>query len=180
MSIRQRTYDYDENNRFNEDYHRVHDFLRDVNEITHAANLNFTWGRWAWMISRPVDDEEKRSDIGIWEDDGEIVALVTHELEYGYVHMVVDPAYDDLKEEMVMYAKKHLCAEDGMLRIIIDDRDDRLQAIAVSEGFVPVEMDERLSIKYMTEPPKSTWRRDIRSLRWTRNGIMGSIRIVCF
>lgn len=154
MDIRQRTYDYDENERFNRDYHKVHDFLHRVNPITDPANLNFTWGRWAWMISRPVDDEGKRSKIGIWEDGGTIVALVTHELGYGHVYMVVDPAYAHLKQAMVRYAKSHLRAEDGMLRIIIDDRDDRLQAIALSEGFIPIEKHERLSIKYMTEAPE--------------------------
>jgi len=154
MSIKQRLYDYDEDHRFNEDYHRIHDFLHDVNDMTHAANLNFTWGRWAWMISRPVDDERKRSKIGIWEDGDKVVAVVTHELGYGHVYMVVNPDYGDLKEEMITYAKEHLRAEDGMLRIIIDDRDDRFQAIALSEGFVPIEKHERLSIKYMAEAPE--------------------------
>lgn len=62
---------------FTDDFHRVRDFLVRINqgEVTKSG---FLWGRWEWMFSQTwYCDTSALSRIGIWEDDGEIVAVVT-------------------------------------------------------------------------------------------------------
>lgn len=67
---------------FTVDFHNVRDFLIRINS-EEVITPGFLWGRWEWAFSLPYLDTDKLSKIGIWEDNGKIVALATYELELG-------------------------------------------------------------------------------------------------
>lgn len=131
MTIKIRNYVQTE--RFGSDYHKVIEFLKRINQ-EEVVRPNFQWSRWAWFISRPLDNEEQKSLIGLWEDNGEIVAMVTFELRFGDVYVSVDKDYRFLLQDIISYAKDKLSNE-GKLRIIIDDNDKEFQSIAAKNGF---------------------------------------------
>ncbi len=135
---------YVNDKRFGSDYHKVVDFLKRINQ-GQVITPNFLWGRWVWMISRPVDNEEQRNLIRLWEDAGKIVALATFELTFGEVIICVDREYRHLLKEIILYAKNEL-AVDGNLSIIINDNDREFQAVAASNGFRPLEEKESVAV----------------------------------
>lgn len=97
------------------------------------------------MISRPVDNEDQRKLIGIWEDNGKIIALATFELCLGEVYFCIDPSYNFLIEEMLLYAEKSL-SKDGVIKIIIDDNDREFQKIALDKGYFANQEREHVSV----------------------------------
>lgn len=126
---------YVHESRFGQDYHKVFDFLTRINQLE-VVTPNFLWGRWTWMISRPVDNESLKNRIGIWESHGEIVALATFELTFGEVFICVDRDYYYLMDEVIGYAKEKL-SDKGALRIIINDQDREFKNAAERNGFKP-------------------------------------------
>lgn len=97
------------------------------------------------MISRPVDNEELKHKIGIWEDDGKIVALATYELTFGEIFVCVDFDYDFLKKDILNYAKQNL-SKDGALKVIIPDYDRSFQDLALKNGFRATQNKQRVSV----------------------------------
>ena len=134
-NIKFRNYVNDE--RFGSDYHKVIDFLKRVNK-EEMVKSNFQWSRWAWFISRPLDNEEQKNLIGLWEDEGKVVALATFELSFGNVYITVDKDYKFLLQDIIQYSKDKL-ANNGALKIIIDDNDKEFQAVAAKNDFRPTE-----------------------------------------
>ena len=147
MNITLRKYRNEE--RFGTDYHKVCDFLVRINKDI-VTKPNFLWGRWVWMISRPVDNEEQRNLIGIWEDGEKIVALTTYELTFGEIHICIDPPYRFLIPEIIAYAEQYLSAS-GRLRIIIPDSDREFQRKAMEKGYRPLEENEPVAVLDITE-----------------------------
>jgi len=135
---------YRNKERFGDDYHQVCDFLVRINEGI-VTKPNFLWGRWVWMISRPVDNEDQRNLIGLWEDNGVIVALATFELCFGEIHICIDNNYRFLLPEIIDYTEENLSAE-GRSRIIISDNDRDLQRIAIVKGYLPSQDREPVSV----------------------------------
>jgi GNAT superfamily N-acetyltransferase len=141
MNIKFRNYKND--TRFGGDYYEICNFLKRINQST-VTTPNFLWARWVWMISRPVDNENLKNKIGIWEDDGKIVALATYELTFGEVFVCVDSDYDFLKEEIINYAKQNL-SKSGSLKVAISDYDRSFQRLALKNGFRPTQEKQNVS-----------------------------------
>lgn len=125
---------------FSEDYYKVRDFLIRIN-MEKVINPNFLWGRWEWAFSLPYLDVEELSKIGIWENDGVIVAIVTYEQGVGYAYFCVDKQYNYLKKEMLLYAKDNL-SKNGKLKASICDTDREFQQIAAAQGLKPTQGKE--------------------------------------
>lgn len=125
---------------FTDDFYRVRDFLVRIN-IDNVTTPHFLWGRWEWAFSLPYLDTNNLSKIGIWEDNGKIVALCTYEQGLGYAYFCIDKGYNFLKEEMLLYAKENL-SKDGVLKALISDNDREFQRIALSRGFKPTQSKE--------------------------------------
>jgi GNAT superfamily N-acetyltransferase len=147
MKITFRNYVHE--SRFGEDYHKVWEFLNRINE-EEIITPNFVWGRWVWLLSRPVDNEEQKNLIGLWEDEGKIVALVTFELVFGEVFVCVDKNYRFLLDEIIAYAKESL-SKQGSLKIIINDNDKQLQNTAVKHRFRPTERKQSVAELKITD-----------------------------
>ena len=61
---------------FTEDYNRVKEFILRINE-EEQVSYGFLWGRWEWAFSCTFQDKESLDKIGVWEDEGKIVAVAT-------------------------------------------------------------------------------------------------------
>ena len=133
MSTQFRTYTSEPG--FTDDFLRVRDFLVRINR-KNPIQYDFEWGRWEWAFSLPYLDTANLSKIGIWEADGEIVALATYEEGPGSIYFCIDPAFHFLKTEMLLYAQENLRSADGGLKILINNVDEELQLIAAKHGFV--------------------------------------------
>lgn len=136
---------------FSPDHMRVHEFLVRINRGK-MASPNFPWGRWAWMFClERFLDTANLNRIGVWEDEGEIVALVTYEVQPGEAWFCIDPRYTFLKEEMLRYAS---CAlqKDGKFRALIPDSDAEFQEIAARSGFIPTQDSEPVSLLPLDAP----------------------------
>jgi GNAT superfamily N-acetyltransferase len=139
---------------FTKDYEKVRNFLISLNQKS-LLMPHFVWARWEWMITHGGLNQTVLDRIGLWEDDGMLIALATYESSLGDGYFCVDPRYAHLKQHMLDYASEFL-SKDGKLRVLIDNTDREFQRIAQARGFYPTqakeevavaEIDERLSYK---------------------------------
>ncbi len=90
-----------------EDYERVSDFL-----IAHhqPGNTDGNWIEpvWEYMHGHPYLDSSSLGKIGIWEGEGEFVAVVHYESRLGEAFFQFHPAYRHLRKEMLEYAEANL------------------------------------------------------------------------
>jgi len=121
---------------FQEDYFRIRSFLIKLN------NPNWSFGRWDSINIGIMSDEASLSKIGVWEDDGDIVALAVYDCELGSSYFLVYNEYSFLKKQMLIYSKDAF-RKDGKYRALIDDKDVYFQDIAAKMGFAAT--DERES-----------------------------------
>lgn len=129
---------------FSKDYHLVCKFLFRINSDK-VITEGFLWGRWEWAFSLPYLDETNISKIGIWEDNDTIVGLATYEDKLGSAYFCIDPNYQYLKKEMLLYANDNL-SNYGKLRILIPNADHEFQVIASQNGFIPTTECESTAI----------------------------------
>lgn len=130
---------------FTRDFYQVRDFLVRINR-KNPVQYHFEWGRWEWAFSLPYLDTSGLGKIGLWENDGTIVALVTYEEGLGYAYFCTDKQFDFLKEDMVAYARDNLRDREGKLRILINNTDRAFQKIAAGFGFKPTQEMEGCSV----------------------------------
>lgn len=142
MSIRFKNYNND--TRFGSDYHRICYFLHSINSCK-MTRSNFQWGRWAWMISRPVDNEEQREKIGIWEDGPNIVGIATFEIDFGEVFIILADGYRYLIDEVRSYAEEHL-SKDNKIQICIPDFDRDFKEYFLKSGYTALENKEHTAV----------------------------------
>lgn len=109
------------------------------------ANRDDNWvePEWEYMHGHPYLQEEHLEKIGIWEDDGEIVAAVHYEWRLGEAFFQFKPGYRSLQGELLKYAEKNLAAEDGTLHVYVHDRDAVFTALVQDQGYVHVPEEDR-------------------------------------
>lgn len=122
-----------------EDYKRVDDFL-----IAHhrAGNVDGNWleSTWEYMHSHPALDHSALDKIGIWEEDGEIVAVAHYESTLGEAFFQFHPGYRHLRREMLDYAEANLTSrpdEAGHRRLcaFVNDNDADFQSLVSERGY---------------------------------------------
>lgn len=114
------------------DYFRIIDFLK-----AHGAqglNKNWHWARWEWLIGHTNLDKNSLPQIGIFEQDGVIIGLATHDMRLGKAYIICNPAYDYIKPEMLRYVESAL-SHQGETGIYIDDDDFDLIHLAQVAGY---------------------------------------------
>lgn len=125
-----------------EDFFKVSDFLKDT-YIPGGKYPNWLQPRWDYMHSHPGLDADNLHRIGIWEDDGKIVALATYELYLGEAYFSLHPDYTYLKREMLDYAEQNFYTvlENGNkeLAAFINDFDEELEALVSERGYKKLE-----------------------------------------
>jgi GNAT superfamily N-acetyltransferase len=121
-----------------EDFKLVGDFL-----IKHYQqdNRDGNWLQptWEYMHSHPMMDESALDRIGIWENLGEIVAVVHYESTLGEVFFQTHPDYSHLKPDMLDYAEKQLLGVTksgrSYARVYVNDFDTEFEENVQSRGY---------------------------------------------
>jgi predicted N-acetyltransferase YhbS len=94
---------------------------------------------WEYSYYHRNTDSSAFDRIGIWEDDGRIVAVAFFETLLGDVYLNTHPEYQFLKPEMLPYVEKVLTGLDdrgkSFCRIYVNDFDTELRRAVRSRGF---------------------------------------------
>lgn len=128
---------------FEADFMKVSAFLKEIHQDV-LRPISFPWGRWEWMFSLPFLDPYHLDSIGVWEEDGRIIALLTYESKFGEAYYVLNDKYPYLKKEILQHAIKDMQGPDG-LKISLPDHDHEIQRIALSLGMIATEEKEQLA-----------------------------------
>jgi GNAT superfamily N-acetyltransferase len=112
---------------------------------------------WEYMFSHPMLDESALDRIGLWEEDGALVAAVHYESTLGEVFLEVDPRYHHLKPEMLTYAEQALYGTDEtgkrFVRPFVNDFDHALEALVQTCGYVPDGDNKRPMSQFVIPSP---------------------------
>ena len=123
---------------FTEDYKKVRDFLIRINaERIYTSRM--LWGAWEWAVTHQERDQNNLDRIGLWEDNGKLVAVATYECPLGEGYFMVDEDYSYLKHQLISYAKTNLQDKDGNLKLILPDGDYDFARAAREHGFRPTQ-----------------------------------------
>jgi len=126
---------YNPNPLFGEDYNALRNFLIKLD------SHNYHFGRWDWMITHGYLDKGGLPHIGLWEENGEIVAAATYDCGLGKAFLLMSDGYRHLGESLLSYAKDAL-AKDGKCKALILDGDMELQSAAARNGLHPTQDKE--------------------------------------
>ncbi|MFZ5826201.1 MAG: GNAT family N-acetyltransferase [Bacillota bacterium] len=151
MSIRLRPYDRAK------DFAVISNLLTETYPPGDARFDNWPQPRWEYAHSHPWFDELSTRSMGVWEDEGKIVAVANYENRLGQAFFQVRPGYEHLKPEMLAYAEArlHAHADDGhaYLRAWINDGDTEFEAIARERGYTRREDLEDPYSRYLIPHP---------------------------
>jgi GNAT superfamily N-acetyltransferase len=129
-----------------DDFKLVGDFLI-TNFRPWNKDGNWLQPTWEYMHSHPYLDESSLDKIRIWEDSGEIVAVVHYESRLGEVFFEAHPGYTHLKPVMLEYAEKYLYGEtesgERYIRAFVNDFDLELETLVKSLSYEKVEQYTR-------------------------------------
>ena len=121
------------------DFDRVADFLAGL-YLPGNRDGNWFQSEWEYAYTHPWFDDSSTDHIGIWEDEGRIVAAVTYELRLGTAAFQAAAGYESLKPEMLSYAEQNLArAEDDgrlLLKVWVNDWDTGFEAVVAARGYV--------------------------------------------
>ena len=139
-----------------EDFGRISDFLYTLYE---PDNLDGNWFQpiWEYAYCHPWFDDDSVSHIGIWEDEGAIVATALYELRLGEAFLQVARGYEGLKPEMLAYAEEQLVGmnDDGVpyLDVFVSSFDTEFESLVRSRGFVENPTHDRPMTRFTIPEP---------------------------
>jgi GNAT superfamily N-acetyltransferase len=120
---------------FGADYHALRDFL------IRLDSPNYAFGRWDWMITHGWLEADGLPGIGLWEENGQLIAAATYDTLLGKAYLLAAEGYGYLKRDMLLYAEEAL-AKDGRFQVLIQDGDLPLQDTAAFYGYLPTQEKE--------------------------------------
>ena len=131
MSITQRRY------KILVDFERVYQFLTDSYDFnTFNSYLLPHYFEYAHHLQ--WFDYIRTHRMGLWEDDGQIVAVACYEMEIGTVHLHAKPKYNFLLQEMLEWSEKEISnCENGKycLNVWITDKEKGKQDLLKSNQY---------------------------------------------
>lgn len=122
-------------------------------------NLDGNWLQpiWEYAYTHPWFDADAVNRIGIWEDNGRIVAVVLYELRLGEAFFQVDAAYQHLKPEMLDFAEQHLVGrtdeERPYLKAYVPEFDAPFAAEVAARGYTLSPESHRPMAKFTIPEP---------------------------
>jgi predicted N-acetyltransferase YhbS len=139
-----------------EDGPRISEFL-----IRHYrkgnADGNWIQPAWEYALTHPYLDQHSLGAISVWEEAGEIVAVVHYEHRLGEAFFQIHPDHADLKPAMIDAAEVNLRAANNeghvCLRAFVNDFDAELETIVRSRGYVPLPAANRPLNEYQVTAP---------------------------
>ncbi len=141
MGITRRTYQGPD------DYWRIDQFLIDHHQPGNADG-NWLEPAWEYMHGHPYLDASSLGKIGIWEQDGQIVAVAHHEWRLGEAFFQFHPAYRHLRQQMLEYAEENLIGRDEpdgkpCLRAYVSEGDEAFITLVRARGYEKEESRSR-------------------------------------
>lgn len=128
------------------DYFRVRRFF------VERGYAEFTYARWDWMATHGCLDRASIQNIGLWEEDGRVVAVATFDCQPGEAFCLALPGYEGLRGEMLRYAQERLAA-DGRFGVYISDADAAFQSDAARLGYVATTQKESDAVLCTDQTP---------------------------
>lgn len=122
-----------------DDYQVVADFL-----IAHYQPHNRDWNwlepMWEYMHGHPFLDQAALGRIGLWEEDGHLVAVAHHESQLGEAFFQIHPAYRHLSPTLLAHAEQHLTGlsndpDRRVLHVYVPEADETLRAQLRTQGY---------------------------------------------
>jgi hypothetical protein len=100
---------------------------------------NWIQPAWEYMHSHPNLDVSSLGKIGIWEDNGNLVAVAHFDSTLGEAFFEFHPDYRHLRRTMLEYAEGSLfgTTPDGRkyIHVFIDETDKEFLALVARRGF---------------------------------------------
>lgn len=129
---------YGSRERYDEHFDEIAEFF--ISNTPDTFNQNWHIGRFDWMMGHPYLDKDMLSKIGIWKQDGKVVALVLGDTEYPPIYLLCDEQHGFLREAMLDYAEqafrtqKHSDKGDW-LKIVANDEDAEFIDLLKRRGY---------------------------------------------
>lgn len=122
---------------YTEDFFTLSEFLFCINRENVRPGL-LDWVFLEWQSARGVYKAEELAKIGLWFDNGQLVAATPYEDHVYAVSLCTDEEHRHLRPEMLDYTCEHM-EHDGLVTVLIDDSDIELQQLAFTKGFRPTQ-----------------------------------------
>lgn len=116
------------------DYKELVSFLIELNK-SNKKHINWNWARLEWMIGHPDFDRSLINLIGLWLDNGHIVATAIYDTYLGEASIIALEEYEHLYPELLDYAYKYLKDDNG-LGIAVNDKDQNLIIVIKEKGYL--------------------------------------------
>jgi GNAT superfamily N-acetyltransferase len=130
-----------------EDYGRISAFLI-ANHQRGNHDGNWLEPAWEYMHHHPIFYPQHLHKIGIWEEQGQIVAITHYETDLGEAFFQLHPDYHHLRAEMLDYAEHALLDpedENGgrKLHAFVNDLDEPFTTLVQARSYVHVPEEDR-------------------------------------
>jgi GNAT superfamily N-acetyltransferase len=135
------------------DFQRVHDFLTDTFDLE-TLNSYLLPQYWEYAHALQWFDYIRTARMGLWEDDGAIVAIASYEQNIGKTHLHCKRGYERLLPKMLDWAEKEISLTvDGktVLEVWITDKEQNKIDLLQSRGYQCV-YTERVNVFRYDKP----------------------------
>ena len=126
MAIQMRRYRPDP--LFGEDYASLRRFLIELD------SPNWPFGRWDWLVTHRLLERSWLGRIGLWEEEGRIVAAVLHDTVPGRAYLLMHDTQRPLAPQLIAHAEEAF-GVDGRVQLLIRDGDLEVQTAALRQGY---------------------------------------------
>lgn len=122
------------------------------------ADGNWLEPAWEYMHSHPGLDSSVLERIGIWEENGVVVAVATYESGLGEAFFQFHPAYRHLRQELFDYAENNLAGvsskdEQKYLCAFVNDVDREFVALVEARGYRREYQESRTMLQFPIPDP---------------------------
>jgi hypothetical protein len=139
-----------------DDYKRIDIFLTEHYQPDNADG-NWIEPAWEYMHGHPALDNSSLGKIGIWEDDGNIVAVTHYESRLGDAFFEFHPDYRHLKRDVLDYAEKYLygTSKDGkkFVHAYVNDMDAEFISLVKARGYEKDDEEARTILQFVIPTP---------------------------
>jgi GNAT superfamily N-acetyltransferase len=137
------------------DYEQINQFLIEI--YRPKKNANWVQPHWEYVHYHPQTDKDALSKIGIFEDEGKIVAVVANAGKLGEAFFLVHPRHLELKAKLIQYAEDNLARtlDSGkhQLTVYIREGERKLEKFVLRKRYKMNETPGYLQAIYSMEEP---------------------------
>lgn len=150
--------------RFNEQYQDIYNFLLNAEKLKY--NEHFHWGRFEWMHTHPLLDEDKLTNIVMFRDENEeIVGIITYDTFYDdraylihttsdryLLNKMIDTVLENEESRVIIKVN----SKDEVLSNILQERqfERKQKDVSVLELDLSGTLEYKISGEYLISPQK--------------------------